>query len=69
MQTQREDRLRELLGRYGIKWHAGRRHGRTLYDGEGEDDGIGYMDSRPLAELVVLLHAYAREQLFGERED
>lgn len=69
MQTQREERLRELLLRYGRQWHAGRRHGRTLYDGEGQDDGIGYMDSRPLAELACLLHEYAWEQLFGERGD
>lgn len=34
-------------------WHVGRRHGRTLYFGWGEDDGVGYMDTRPLAAFVV----------------
>lgn len=34
-------------------WHAGRRHGRTLYFGEGPDDGVGYMDTRDLATYIV----------------
>jgi hypothetical protein len=34
-------------------WHAGRTVGRTIYHGEGPDDLIGIMDSRPLADFVA----------------
>lgn len=71
MQAERVERLRYLLGpgagpRMRDPWHAGRTVGRTLYHGDGPDDLIGVMDSRALAELVVLLHEYARGQLLGE---
>lgn len=33
--------------------HAGRKVGRTIYDGESDDSLIGMMDSRDLAALVV----------------
>ena len=36
------------------QWHAGRTVGRTLYRGDGPDDCIGLMDSRALADLVVV---------------
>lgn len=67
----REDRkrLRVLLGAFPTtrgEWHAGRTVGRTLYCGEGRDDLIGVMDSRQLADLVVLCHEYAREQLLKD---
>ncbi len=65
MSEQQEARLRELLSRYPTTWHAGRTVGRTLYHGDGPDDLLGMMDTRGLAELVVLLHEYAREQLLG----
>jgi hypothetical protein len=62
--AQRLARLRALLMHvYPTTWHAGRTVGRTLYHGDGPDDLLGYMDTRNLAELVVLLHEYAREQL------
>jgi hypothetical protein len=48
-------------------WHAGRSHGRTLYYGEGDDDGFGYIDTRELAarvagtpDLIRTLHANMR---------
>jgi hypothetical protein len=49
-------RIRQRLGYFAAEpWHAGRRHGRTLYNGEGEDDGVGYMDTRRLAARVIQL--------------
>jgi hypothetical protein len=59
-------RLRILLQNYPTVWHAGRTVGRTLYTGDGPDDLIGIVDTRALAELVVLLHAYGCEQLLLE---
>jgi len=66
MTPERTQRLRALLVSVGpTDWHAGRTVGRTLYRGDGPDDMIGVMDSRLLAELVVLCREYAREQLLG----
>jgi len=53
-------RLSDLLERTPPITHAGRTVGRTLYSGDGPDDLIGVMDSRELAELVVLAVQYAR---------
>lgn len=62
-----ESRLRALLLIHPPVWHTGRTVGRTVYCGDGPDDLIGIMDTRNLAELVVLCYEYAREQLGGVR--
>jgi hypothetical protein len=60
-------RLRALLSSvYPTDWHTGRTVGRTLYCGDGPDDMIGTMDTRMLAEMVVLCREYAREHLITE---
>lgn len=64
MTPEREARLRSLVTHvYATDWHAGRTVGRTLYHGDGPDDLLGVMDTRMLAELVVLMHEYTREHL------
>lgn len=67
MDAQKEARLRYLLVHHHEEWHAGRTVGRTLYQGwGGAEDLLGIVDTPELAELIVLTHQYAREQLLGE---
>lgn len=66
MTPEQIERLRLLLGRYPTVWHAGRTVGRTIYIGDGPDDMVGIMDTRQLAELVVLAHEFARDVLYQE---
>lgn len=66
MDAQRIDRLHQLLHRTPPVWHAGRTVGRTVYQGDGPDDMIGVMDTRELAEIVVLAYEYARSRLMTD---